>query len=174
MQFSQIALIVLIVMAMITRYIPLWLGIVTIAVWAAAKLLMRALINQMERRELAKHRLSGAQIDVHCIDVVRDAHENYRNASYRLEFSVRPKDAGIEWRPDQLAVFPVDEPDASACAIESCDVSDDANRFIPCRDRAHTGEVRVRLHVAIPQDVSRVLLSYRHERLATMELPLRG
>lgn len=167
MRFSQLTLIVLIVMGMFTRYIPVWLGLLTIVVWIVAKLLMRLVIGQIERSELGKQRLAGARLDVH--DVVALNSEESAPRLYQIDFTLRPNEESLEWAPGDIVLFQSGNDGPKACLMDTCEMWFDGE-YALCGSTTHTGHLRMRVRVYVPEGVSTLVLSYNEERLGSIEL----
>lgn len=165
MRFSQIAIVVLVVMGMITQTIPVWLGLAALGAWAAAKVLMRGLLAQIERKELATHRLGGAALELHKVEPLSEGDPG--RATYRVEFSVVQPDQ-VEWQPRELVVFPSDGP-IKPCTVERCEVWDEG-KFQPCGPELYLGTARVRLRIDAPARASGLVISYHGERVGVVSL----
>jgi hypothetical protein len=178
MLLSQIALLVLIVMAIALGYVPLWLGIVVLAVWAASKLVSRQIIKQLEDAGLREHRMTGARVHTHEVrhadqDELRAMDiEPEPNAKYCwLELTITPPSQQVLWNPHDLTVFnpPMQSPDdPERCLLERLVVHAAAGETAPERVR---GPLRLQLLIGAHASSRDCLLSYRHEALATIPLP---
>ena len=169
MLFSQLALIVLVVLAMATGYVPWWLGVVTLLAWGAAKLGMRGVIRQVERRELLTQRLGGSKLEVLVERLAADADAAADSgARYWLDVTLTPPSPDTEWFPLQIEAFEIRGADSGACRVEACMIWR-GDTFVPCMESI-VGSGRVRLLIETLQSTTSIVLSHQEERLGSVSL----
>ena len=169
MLFSQIALLVLIVMGIVTGYLPLWLGLATLAAWGGAKLAMRPIVARIERDELASKRRAGARIDIHNVKPIESL-EDAAGDSYDVDLTIHPDRHAATWEPNQVTVFQDVAGHTVPCDVQACLVWR-GEEFVPCGVETQTGTARLRIRVAVSSREAALQIRCHDERLGTVPLP---